>query len=175
VEDHLVWFEKAQRRGDLLLFFEDLEGAPIGCCSIFDFDRSGTSAEWGRLFSARLGGGSSRILEACYLIHRMCFEVLGFFRLHGQVWADNERAWRLYRFFGWVKEGIRRKHVLMQDGYHDVFVIGIFPKEFDARRKTVEEKLYGSESPPVIKDAEARRLLRIISERIHRPLDRRNP
>jgi UDP-4-amino-4,6-dideoxy-N-acetyl-beta-L-altrosamine N-acetyltransferase len=175
VKEHLRWFDQARERGDLLLFFEALDKAPVGCTSIFDFDPPGTSAEWGRLFSARLGGGSTRMLEACYLLHRMCFEVLGFFRLYGQVWADNDRAWRLYQFMGWVQEGLRRKHFLGPDGYHDVRVIGVFPDEFAAQRAVIEEKLYGCEPPPAIADSEAQRLREIVSLRIHRPLDRRKP
>jgi UDP-4-amino-4,6-dideoxy-N-acetyl-beta-L-altrosamine N-acetyltransferase len=172
VEDHLRWFDEARRRGDLLLFFAALDGAPIGCTSVFDFDHYGTSAEWGRLFSAGPGGGSSRMLEACYLLHRMCFEALGFFRLYGRVWADNERAWRLYRFLGWVQEGVLRKHALSPEGYHDVLVIGVFPDEFAAKRAAIEEKLYGTEPPPMITDADAKRLRAIVSERIHRHVKR---
>jgi RimJ/RimL family protein N-acetyltransferase len=170
IKEHLHWFSKAGERGDLLLFFESLEGVPIGCSSIFDFDQLGTSAEWGRLFSARRKGDSIRILEACYLLHRMCFDALNFFRLHGQVWADNDRAWRLYQFLGWAQEGIRRKHFLASDGYHDVLMIGVFPQEFAAHRKMNEEKLYGGESSPVIAESEKKRLREIVSARIHRPL-----
>ncbi|MDD4857474.1 MAG: GNAT family N-acetyltransferase [Candidatus Krumholzibacteria bacterium] len=175
IKEHLRWFHEARERGDLLLFFEALDGTPSGCASIFDFDHSGTSAEFGRFFSARPGGGSKRTLEACYLLYRMCFDALGFFRLYAQVWTDNDRAWRLYQFMGWVQEGIRRKHFLAPDGYHDVRVIGIFPDEFAAQRKAIEEKLYGCEPAPGITDSEAQRLREIVSMRIHRPLDRRKP
>ena len=89
------------------------------------------------------------MLECCYLLHRLCFDALGFFRLFGQVWADNERAWRLYQFLGWVKEGVRRKHDLAPDGYHDVLVISVFRHEFDAQRKPLEGKLYTCEQPPL--------------------------
>ena len=171
VENHLRWYREARLRGDLLLVFETLDREPIGCTSIFDFDHLGTSAEWGRLVSAHVGGGCVRMLEACYLLHRLCFDGLGFFRLHGRVWADNERAWRIYQFLGWVQEGRRRKHALSQDGYHDVFVISAFAEEFQAARKVVEVKIYGSETPPEIPEAEARRLRKIVGAVIHRPLD----
>lgn len=171
VEQHLSWFHGAHERGDLLLAFDSLDGEPVGCCSVFDFDRPGTTAEWGRLFVSRVGGGSSRTLEGCYLVHRLCFDALRFHRLFGRVWADNDRAWRLYQFLGWVKEGVRRKHWLGADGYHDVFVIGVFPEEFAAQRRAVESKLYGSESPPVLTEEDGRRLRGIVGARIHRALD----
>jgi len=173
IEEHLRWFNQARERGDLLIFFESMDGMPVGCTSIFDFDHLGTSAEWGRLFSAQLGGGSIRIIEACYLLHLLCFDALGFFRLHGRVWVDNDRAWRLYQLLGWVQEGIRRKHVLSPDGYHDVRMISIFSEEFNAKRMLIEKKLYGSEQAPVIKSAEAARLRVVVSKCIHRDLNSR--
>ncbi len=170
IEDHLRWYRAATERGDLLLFFEGVDGEPVGCCSIFDFDSRGTSGEWGRLFSASFGRGSSRMLECCYLLHRLCFDALGFFRLHGVVWADNERAWRLYQFLGWTEEGVRRQHFLAADGYHDVRVIRVFGQEFAKARAALEQKLYGADPPPVVSDAEAHRLRALVGGLIHRPL-----
>jgi RimJ/RimL family protein N-acetyltransferase len=169
VDAHLRWYDAARRRGDLLLFFEGLDGEPVAACSVFDFNHPGTTAEWGRLFSS--GGGGKRTLEACYLLHRMCFDALGFFRLYGHVWTDNERAWRLYQFLGWVKEGVRRQHDWTPEGYHDVYEVACFHDEFDAQRRVLETRLYGESPPPQITDAEARRLRQVVGALIHRDLE----
>lgn len=169
VEAHLRWYRAARERGDFLLFFEGIDGEPFACCSVFDFNYPGTTAEWGRLFSA--GGAGKRMLEACYLLHRLCFDALNFFRLYGRVWSDNERAWGLYQFLGWAKEGVLRKHEWTPGGYHDVNVIACFPEEFGAQRGAIESRLYGKESPPQISDAEARRLRQVVGALIHRDLD----
>jgi RimJ/RimL family protein N-acetyltransferase len=173
VDEHLGWFHRALDQGDLLLFFDSIDGTPLGCSSVFDFDSQATSAEWGRLFSASVGGGSVRILEACYLLHRMCFDALGMARLRGWVLADNERAWRLYQFLGWVEEGVRRRHVLIGHTYRDVRLMNASSEDFETQRTTIEKRLYGDDSAPVISGPEAQRLRQTVSAIIQRPLDHR--
>jgi RimJ/RimL family protein N-acetyltransferase len=148
VETHLRWFRGRSEAGDLLVVFDTLDGEPVASTSLQDFDRPGTSAEWGRLCAARIGGNPHAILEGCYLLHRMCFEALGMFRVRGSVASDNQRAYRLYQFLGYQTEGLRRKHWVKPGGYSDVIEIGIFPEEFAAQRPALEEKLYGVEPPP---------------------------
>jgi RimJ/RimL family protein N-acetyltransferase len=152
VEAHLRWFRAAPDRGDLLLVFETLEGEPIGCTSLQDFDHLASQAEWGRLCAAQIGARSHGILEGCYLLNRMCFEALDFIRIHGHVSTANERAWRLYQFLGWVEEGVRRKHWVHPGGYDDVRVISVLPEEFEAARRGVESKLYGDGPIPAFSE-----------------------
>jgi RimJ/RimL family protein N-acetyltransferase len=152
VEAHLRWFRAAPDRGDLLLVFETLEGEPIGCTSLHDFDHLESQAEWGRLCAARIGARSQGILEGCYLLNRMCFEALEFVRIHGHVATANERAWRLYQFLGYVEEGVRRKHWVRPGGYDDVRVVSVLPEEFEAARRGVESKLYGDSSVPAVSE-----------------------
>lgn len=159
IESHLRWFEAKVRAGDLLLLFETLDGTPVGSCSLQDFDRPGTSAEWGRLCSAKIGGHPHGILEGCYLVHRLSFDILRMFRLHGAVATDNERAWRLYQFLGWREEGVRRQHWAKSDGtYFDARVIGLFPDEFAQARPQVEAKLYADGPVPAVSEEHAARV-----------------
>ena len=166
VESHLRWVEARVRAGDVMFVFETLDGTPIGSCSLQDFDRPGTSAEWGRLCSARIGGHPHGILEGCYLVHRVSFEIMRMFRLHGAVATSNERAWRLYQFLGWQEEGVRRKHWAKSDGSHfDARVIGLFPDEFARARPAVEAKLYGGGPVPSVTEAHAARARESLARR----------
>src|SRR5262249_22541354 len=63
--------------------------APVGTGSIYELDRVRTSAQWGRLCAARIAGSAQSILEACYLVHRICFEVLGMQGLHDSLISGN--------------------------------------------------------------------------------------
>ena len=158
VGTHLRWFRGRSAAGDLLIVFETLDGERVASTSLQDFDQPGTSAEWGRLCAARIGGNPHAILEGCYLLHRMCFEALQMFRVRGSVASENQRAYRLYQFLGYQKEGLRRKHWVRSNGYFDVIEIGIFAEEFAAARSALEAKLYGVEPPPEVSAAEAARL-----------------
>jgi RimJ/RimL family protein N-acetyltransferase len=154
-ETHLRWFRSRKEAGDLLVVFDTLEGEPVGSTSLQDFDWPGTSAEWGRLCAARIGGNPHAILEGCYLLHRMCFEALEMFRVRGSVAAENQRAYRIYEFLGYQREGLRRKHWVHPGGYFDVIDIGIFADEFAAQRPAVEAKLYEGVSVPEIQGGQA--------------------
>jgi RimJ/RimL family protein N-acetyltransferase len=123
--------------------------------SLQDFDRPGTSAEWGRLCARTIGSNGHAILEGCYLLHRMLFDALGMFRLIGTVATTNKRPYRLYKFFGYQDEGLRRKHWVYADGYFDVIEIGLFEEEWDAAKGAIEAKLYPDGDVPVITPEQA--------------------
>ena len=142
VESHIKWTQGRRAAGDLLLMYESLDGEPVAMTSLQDFDRPGTSAEWGRLCARTIGSNGHAILEGCYLLHRMLFDALGMFRLIGTVATENKRPYRLYSFFGYQDEGLRRKHWVHHDGYFDVIEIGLFQEEFEAARPAIEAKLY---------------------------------
>jgi UDP-4-amino-4,6-dideoxy-N-acetyl-beta-L-altrosamine N-acetyltransferase len=152
VKSHIKWMKQRREAGDLLLMFDSLEGEPVAMTSLQDFDPPGTSAEWGRLCARSIGGNRHATLEGCYLLHRMCFDALHMFRLIGTVAAANERPYRLYQFLGYQDEGLRRKHVVYQDGYFDIIEIGLFEEEWEAARPQVEAKLYPDGDVPVISE-----------------------
>ena len=162
VQAHLEWFRAAKQRGDLLIMFDALDAEPVGTTSIYYFDRPKTSAQWGRLCAAQVGRHPHSILEGCYLVHRLCFEALGMFRLHGELVSENQRSDRFCAFLGYVKEGLRRKHWAHPCGYYDVIQIGIFPEEFEAHRKDVEAKLYPDTAVPEITLVDVKRIRAIL-------------
>ena len=141
-ESHLRWSQGRRAAGDLLLMYESLDGEPMAMTSLQDFDKPGTSAEWGRLCARTIGSNGHATLEGCYLLHRMIFGALEMFRLIGTVATTNQRPYRLYKFFGYQDEGLRRKHWVHAEGYFDVIEIGIFEAEFEAARPAIEAKLY---------------------------------
>lgn len=162
VEAHLEWFRAAQQRGDLLIMFDALDGQPVATGSVYDFDRPKTSGQWGRLCAAQVGRHPHSILEGFYLVLRLCFEALGMVRLHGELVSENQRSDRLCEFFGYVKEGLRRKHWAHPGGYYDVIQIGIFPEEFEAQRKKLEAKLYPNTAVPEITVVDVKRIRAIL-------------
>lgn len=163
LEAQLKWFEGARAQGDLLLMFETLDGEAVGTGSIYGFDRLRLSAEWGRLCAARIGGQPHPMMEACYLVHRICFEVLGMRRLHGALASENSRSYRLNNSLGYVQEGFRRKHWAHPEGYQDVIEIGLFSEEFGKQRPMIEKRLYRDHPLPEITDERAELIRRALS------------
>src|SRR5262249_27936277 len=81
LEQHLCWFRSRQRE-DALFVFDLPDRTPIGTGSLYGFDRLRTSAEWGRVCSVARIQYALAMLEGCYLVHRLAFELLGLKRLH---------------------------------------------------------------------------------------------
>jgi RimJ/RimL family protein N-acetyltransferase len=163
VDSQVRWFRAARAQGDILFMFESIQGAPVGTGSIYELDRLRTIAQWGRLCAARIAGAAQPMLDACYLVHRICFEVLGMLRLHGSLISDNKASYRLNRFLGYVEEGRRRKHCAHPDGYKDVIELGLLAEEFREQRPSIEAKLYRDHAVPEIGTARAEVIREVLS------------
>jgi RimJ/RimL family protein N-acetyltransferase len=142
LEAQIRWFRGAKAQGDILLMFETAGGEPVGTGSVYGFDRPRKCAEWGRLCAARISGQPHPMIEACYLVHRLCFEVLGVWRLHGALASNNRASYRLNRFLGYADEGLRRQHWAYPDGYRDVIELGLLAEDFACQRPAIEARLY---------------------------------
>lgn len=151
-EGQLRWFRKVRDEGELLFMFDTPDGEPVGTACVYGFDRKmADAAEWGRLVAARVPGHPRALIEACYLVHRICFEVLGMRRLVTTMTTENKTSNRMNRFLGYVQEGVRRRHWQHPDGFfEDLIELGLFPEEFAAQRPSIEKLLYGDDPPPAI-------------------------
>ncbi len=138
------WQSAAKERGDLLFVFETLAGEPVGTGSVYNFEqRLGNAARWGRLFASSPSRSPRALVEACYLVHRVCFEVLGLRRLFSEVVSENRVSRRLAEFLGYEEEGVQRRHWRHPSGIlEDVILLGLFSQEFEKQRTTIEQTLY---------------------------------
>ncbi|MCH8165463.1 MAG: GNAT family N-acetyltransferase, partial [Planctomycetes bacterium] len=144
--------------------FETLDGDPVGTGSIYELDRLRSSAQWGRLCAARLAGHPHPMMEACYLVHRICFEVLGIHRMYGALASENKSSYRMTRFLDYAQEGLRRKHWIHPDGFFDdVIVVGLFADEFQQQKRTIEQRLYPELPIPPITDEQAVRIRGLVA------------
>jgi UDP-4-amino-4,6-dideoxy-N-acetyl-beta-L-altrosamine N-acetyltransferase len=148
VETHLRWFDRVRAAGDVLLTFTLHDGTPIGAGSLYDFDRARGCAEWGRLCTTMQVEFGPAIIEGCYLIHRLGFEVLLLERAYCGCSSGNAAALRLNRFIGYVDEGLRRRHLLSPDGYRDLIELGMLADDFQRRRPVLERMFYRNQVPP---------------------------
>ena len=151
LEAHRRWYGQALERREILLAFEDAQGL-AGSAALYHFDRARTSAEWGRLCHRQTGASALALMEGCYWLHRLAFELLGMERLYSGCLADNEPAVRLSERFGSRREGLRPRHHLTPLGYRDVVEFGVFGADFRAARADLERGLYGTRPLPIWTD-----------------------
>jgi RimJ/RimL family protein N-acetyltransferase len=151
VDGHLSWFRQACDR-ELLLVFEDPSGTPIGGGNFYGLDPKALTAEWGRIVSA---GVPSAMLEACYLAHRVAFELLGFERTFCGLAEPNGPARKLTEFLGYRQEGFRRSHLVTPHGTYNVLEYGLLAPEFQERGGELARLFYRGRAVPEF-TAEAR-------------------
>jgi diamine N-acetyltransferase len=105
MEQHHAWFETHQAGDDALMFIvEDLATrTPVGQVSIYNIDREVGEAEVGRFIAAPNASGKGFIREAILALLDFAFGELKLDRVFLEVYADNERAIRLYESVGFVR------------------------------------------------------------------------
>ena len=148
IEQHLRWFQ-IRRQTDALFVFDLPNGTPIGMASVCDFDRLRTRAEFSRLCSIARARYAFAMLEGCYLVHRVAFELLGLKRLYCNAEVGNATSLRLGRWLGYTQEGLLRQHRCTPDGYQDVAEFGMLVDEFPEKRHAMEQFLYKNKPVPI--------------------------
>ena len=130
------WVEavlKDQSRTRLILAIEDKsDRVLVGFVYLNNIDWFARTAEFGILIGEHSRQGSGLGKDALALVARYAFETLNLNKLYLRVVAFNKRALRLYRAFGFVEEGVQREHAFVSGRTHDVVLMGLLRREFQA-------------------------------------------
>jgi diamine N-acetyltransferase len=126
-----------QSRTRIILAIEDrADGVFVGFVYLNNIDWFARNAEFGILIGERSRQGRGLAKDALALVAEYAFTALNLNRLYLRVVAFNKRALQLYRSFGFVEEGIQRKHAFVHGRYYDVVLMGLLRPEFDGSRST---------------------------------------
>lgn len=122
------WFEDFLRRdGERFWIAETMtESRPLGTVALLNINWRNRRVELGRVVvfpGPDRGQGYGR--EMCELAIAHAFDHLNVNRVYLEVFADNERATRLYRALGFVEEGRLRQHVFSGGRYRDVLLLSL--------------------------------------------------
>jgi RimJ/RimL family protein N-acetyltransferase len=151
-EQHLSWFRSHQQT-DALFVFDLPDGSLIGSGSLQEFDWSRTTAYWGRIWSVERTRYAFAMLEGCYLVHLLAFELLGLKTLHGSTFPDNGASLRLANWLGYTQVGLRRQDYRTPNGSHDVIELSLQMAEFEEKRHVMEQLLYKNKPSPTWTEA----------------------
>jgi RimJ/RimL family protein N-acetyltransferase len=128
---HASWFEALQQRKDCIIFgirrIDD--DALIGSCQLLNINPRHQNAE----LQIRLGDVESRGQglgsEALRLLLRFGFRDVNLHRIYLHVFADNERARRLYEKAGMREEGLLREAAFIDGRFVDLRVMAMLRSE----------------------------------------------
>lgn len=140
-EEHAAWFSRIQKDPTSKYWIIVCDGEDVGVVNLSGIEPLHRRCYWGfYLASPNLRGkGVGSYVE--YTILNYVFDVLHLEKLCGEVLSFNENVLAMHRGFGFVQEGVLRKHIFKSGKSYDVVTIGILQEEWDARRPEQELKL----------------------------------
>ncbi len=72
--------------------------------------------------------------EAIYLLLKAVFEEMKLHKIELNVYDDNKAAIKCYQKNGFIIEGEKRDHMLINDKYHNLIQMGILESEYWANK-----------------------------------------
>lgn len=139
-QEHKQWWDRVKASRDLAyLIYCDKSGAPMGVVAFTSIDRRNLHSSWAFYASPNAPKGVGSKME--FLALNYAFEELGLLKLWCEVLATNAPVIKLHQKFGFVTEGIFRKHHLYEGEWIDVYRLGIFRSEWQEKRQEMLSKL----------------------------------
>ena len=116
--------EESLNDTDILhLIFKNVDGQSVGYAIIKGLTNKNDSVELVRIVITEKGFGYGKI--ALSLIKEWCFEIKKAHRLWLDVLEYNERAQHVYESQGFIREGVLRECVKIDDTYHSLVVMSV--------------------------------------------------
>ena len=133
-----------QARGEAVAFVivEVASGEAVGGTVLFDYSEAHKRMEIGYTWHAPRVWRTAVNTETKQLLLQHAFETLAMNRVQLKTDARNERSQAAIARLGAVREGVRRSHMVMPDGWvRDTVMFSIIAAEWPAVRAGLEAKL----------------------------------
>lgn len=141
-EEHLAWVEKLADNRSVEMFALFHNGALAGSIGLTEFDRRNMRANWAYYLTERVRGQGVGIAGE-YKFLDTVFSSIGLEKLNGEVLAFNVKVLALHQRFGFVEEGVRRKHIRRDGNWIDCVLIGLTSEEWLQGREAVRNAQFG--------------------------------
>lgn len=142
-EEHARWINKilTDSRSDYTIF--EHQDRPIGLVGFYDIFAEHERADWAFYLGASdIVRGSGPAMECFALdyafgslrVHKLCCEVLAF----------NKAVINLHARFGFVREGLRKAHIIKNGKYEDVVELALFRDSWSSRSTIVYADIFSA-------------------------------
>jgi UDP-4-amino-4,6-dideoxy-N-acetyl-beta-L-altrosamine N-acetyltransferase len=140
-EEHDRWFQRIESDPSCRYWIIVCDSEDVGLVNLYAIDQRNRRCYWAfYIISPNVRGkGVGSLAE--YFIFNYVFEELKLNKLCCEVLAFNQPVVDMHKSFGFVQEGLFRKHVFKQEQPHDVVCLGLLREEWDASKARLEEKL----------------------------------
>jgi len=145
-EEHASWFSRVLEAPTCKYWIIVCDGEDVGVANLYAIDEINRRCYWGFYVVSPNVGGKSVGLQAEYAVLNYVFDHLKFEKLCCEVLSFNRGVMEMHRRFGFVQEGLFRKHVWKRGAFHDVVCLAILREEWQALRPQWQKAFSGRES-----------------------------
>lgn len=140
-EEHRAWFARIQHDPSCKYWIIVCDGEDVGLLCLDDIDTKNRRCYWGFYTASPSARGKGIGSFAEFSVLRYVFDDLKFEKLCGEILATNQAVINMHKKFGFVQEGLFRKHVLKDGELVDVVRIGMLREEWEVKKQEIELKL----------------------------------
>jgi UDP-4-amino-4,6-dideoxy-N-acetyl-beta-L-altrosamine N-acetyltransferase len=138
-DEHLAWWAKARVRTDQKYFMYSIADVPTGIAAFTHVDTQSQNATWAFYASPIAPKGTGGKME--FLMLEYAFGTLQLHKLCCEVLAFNTSVIKMHQKFGFNIEGVFKAQYKSDNGFVDIYRLGIFATEWQQKRQEMHEKL----------------------------------
>jgi UDP-4-amino-4,6-dideoxy-N-acetyl-beta-L-altrosamine N-acetyltransferase len=140
-EEHDVWFQRITNDTTCKYWIIVYESEDVGLANLYAVDLRNRRCFWAfYIISPNVRGkGVGSFVE--YFVFKYVFDDLKLNKLCCEVLAFNQPVVEMHKAFGFVQEGLFRKHVVKGEEAYDIVCLGMLREEWAAKRDELREKL----------------------------------
>jgi UDP-4-amino-4,6-dideoxy-N-acetyl-beta-L-altrosamine N-acetyltransferase len=141
-KEHAAWFDRMLKDPSCKYWIIVCDAEDVGLANVYKIDRTNGHCYWGFYIVSPNARGKGAGMYAEYRVLKYVFEELKLEKLCCETLASNRAVVEMHRrFFGFVEEGILRRHVMKKGTLRDVVCQAILKEEWDAFRPRTEQML----------------------------------
>lgn len=131
-EQHLAWYNSLQATDTRIEFIIQLATTrkPIGRIGLTNIDYRNQKAEYSISLGDANEWGKGYGEEASYLLLNFGFRQLNLHKIYLKVFAENQRAVKLYYKLGFQLEGTLHEEIFKNGHFHDLLYMSIYRKDY---------------------------------------------
>ncbi len=141
VEEHGAWFARTLKDPTCKYWIIVCDAQDAGVLCLFNIDLKNRHCFWGFYAVGAVVRGKGVGNFAEFSVLRYVFEELKLQKLCCEVLAFNQAVINMHKKFGFMQEGLFRRHILKRDQFVDVVSLAILQEEWNARKQELELRL----------------------------------
>lgn len=125
------WFESHYNDNTNFRFvIETPEDGAVGIATLTGIDWKNRRATHGIKLANKERRSKGIGTDTVMAIMRYAFDELQLNRLDGSWFPENTASKNMYKYCGWVEEGVRRNYIFKNGEYRDLAIVGILADEY---------------------------------------------